>query len=240
MENLNERKPIDKDNDFIHDYNYNFSNGHVTVLFRKLEENLINLINQHECVLGCVAWLTNEAILQAMANCKAVCIIVQKEDFLRPDISSNKNWTKRLRNLYENLPEPIYKNDYNGIGGIINNLNVLNLSVNFEAVRCVGNHNSEKNPAFPRMHNKFLIFCDIKNVFDSNGDVVSKRIIPKKIWTGSFNLTYNSTFSLENAVVISSRKIANAYFNEWAFIVSLSEQLDWKKPWIQPQFAIGT
>jgi hypothetical protein len=68
-----------------------------------------------------------------------------------------------------------------------------------DAVRCVGNHNKDKKPAFPRMHNKFLVFA-------------KKGRGPYAVWTGSFNLTRNAGLSLENALYITQPKIINAYF----------------------------
>jgi phosphatidylserine/phosphatidylglycerophosphate/cardiolipin synthase-like enzyme len=66
------------------------------------------------------------------------------------------------------------------------------------------------------------------------------QIIPERVWTGSFNLTDNSANSLENAVVLESRSLAQAYFHEWAQVVAISEQLDWTSDWIEPEWRIGS
>lgn len=55
----------------------------VEVCFRDIEARLVNKINQYKCVVGCVAWLTNERILKALAKLNQVSIIVQKEDFFK-------------------------------------------------------------------------------------------------------------------------------------------------------------
>jgi hypothetical protein len=46
-------------------------------------------------VIGCIAWLTNTKIIQALRKVdQGVQIIVQKEDFLRPDsVTFNKKQT---------------------------------------------------------------------------------------------------------------------------------------------------
>jgi phosphatidylserine/phosphatidylglycerophosphate/cardiolipin synthase-like enzyme len=108
---------------------------------------------------------------------------------------------------------------------------------NLEAIRCVGNHNSAKKPAFPRMHHKFLVFCSASRSSNRRGQ---SQILPLRVWTGSFNLTENSTNSLENAVLVNSHLLAKAYFEEWQQIAALSEQLDWTSDWMTPEWRIGT
>lgn len=91
------------------------------------------------------------------------------------------------------------------------------------------------------MHNKFLVFgnrrpddvCPI-------GSVARGEIHETKVRTGSMNLSWNATRSLENAVIIESNKIASAYMNEFALLLGISEPLDWRSEWIQPEYRIGT
>ena len=77
----------------------------VQVVFKNLEHVLIELISQHEAAVGCVAWLTHLDILDALARLKSVSIVVQKEDFLRPDMGSRSDWKNLLRQKYAALPE---------------------------------------------------------------------------------------------------------------------------------------
>ena len=82
------------------------------------------------------------------------------------------------------------------------------------------------------MHNKFLVFCTFEY------EPFAYR--PYAVWTGSFNLTFNASMSLENVVVIQSPVLAGAYLNEWAQILALSEPLDWEQEWVAPTWRIGT
>jgi hypothetical protein len=110
-------------------------------------------------------------------------------------------------------------------------MNVATVPHDYEcAIRCCGNYNKDKNPTCPRMHNKFLVFCKIKN----------NVLEPYAVWTGSLNLTYNSTNSLENGLYITEKDIIKAYTNEWANIMAISEKLDWTLEWCEPEFRIGT
>ncbi len=207
----------------------------IDVIFKNVEGRLIDEIKKFEkgFVFGCVAWLTSEPILNALSKCDNVQILVQKEDFLRPDIGYNAGgkWKSDLRKLYDNLKctkdrflfkEPI------GMLSFASDPVV-------EPVRCVGNNNSDKVYAFPRMHNKFLVFCNI----DDHG-----MYYPVSLWTGSFNLTKNATYSFENALYLTDKSgknnIINAYLNEHHQIFALSEKLDWENEWSEPEYRIGT
>ena len=227
----------------------------VSVYFRNIEDELIQKINQYPVVIGCVAWLTNKKILEALSLKQFVSIVIQKEDFLRPDTGV---WSgKKLRSLYEKLPPGVSYNCSNlsWSGNILDCLN-YNYAWQSEPIRWVGNFNTDKKPAFPRMHNKFLVFCDIEvntctyQDLDENGNPFQFQeddgfiVIPKAVWTGSFNLTDNATKSLENAVYLTDCDIVHAYYDEWEYIFALSESIAseaWDKKWNPPTFfRLGT
>lgn len=227
--NLNEITPIYDDNfrDIVIKDN-SLITDNINVYFRNLDKILIHHIEQSDAIFGCVAWLTHPDILNALSK-KQTSIIVQKEDFLRPDgdITSFKTY---LRNMYNNLKCDLYRFE---IDNMIHYLSQNSCNISIDPIRCVGNHNSNKTPTFPRMHNKFIVFCKI-----INSD--KKLIKPYSVWTGSFNFTKNSNNSFENAVYIKNEDVVKRYYNEYGQIFSLSEQLDWEREWISPEFRIGT
>jgi hypothetical protein len=211
--------------------------GAVNVYFRNLQEHLIQHIREARMVVGCVAWLTNAHILKALSEvAHGVAIVVQKEDFLRPDLGADASWKRKMRAMYgalkADLPAPI------AWPGLIGNLSLLG-GPDIDPVRCVGNHNQDRRLAFPRMHNKFLVFCrpeffperDAPPVFDPK---------PYAVWTGSFNLTHNAALSLENALFITDPNIVEAYYREWEQIQAISEGLNWDNDWAEPEHRIGT
>lgn len=105
MENLNELH-VDNDGSYPDHFEDNFvhvSNATVSIFFRKQKEKLIQKINEYNCIIGCVAWLTDFDILSTLAKVSTVAIVVQKEDFLRPDIDSGNNWKLKLRQHYDAL-----------------------------------------------------------------------------------------------------------------------------------------
>ena len=172
---------------------------------------------------------------------KGVAIVVQKEDFLRPDLGADDKWKCRLRTSYDALKT--ISNDRLEWGGRL----VANLSVcgdgTIQPVRCVGNHNRDKRMAFPRMHNKFLVFCRPEDYSPKEREERGWRTFdpkPYAVWTGSFNFSKNAGMSLENALFLTDAKLVQAYFDEWEQIVTISEPLDWETDWAAPEWRIGT
>jgi hypothetical protein len=226
------------------------------VYFKNIEKHLIDHIQDSEVVVGCVAWLTNEQILKALAQKRGVSLIVQKEDFLRPDITSENNWPSRLRQWYNSLPKTLDRRDF--YTTVLGGMDDRKIDQLIDPVRCVGNYNASRQSAFPRSHHKFVLFCkyimncdckscqEYKNAYLSEdypvyGDKKRKdHIRPYAVWTGSFNFTKSAALSFENAVVLQDAKIVEAYFQEYSQIAALSEPLDWTATWIAPQWTFQT
>lgn len=225
----------------------------VTAVFRDLKDHLIDEIDKHDVVVGCVAWLTEPDILDALAKKEYVSIVVQKEDFLRPDKALTDNWKSMLRAQYESIgrSNKLSRFDFS----FLRNFSYCGDMSTISGVRCVGNHNKTRKPAFPRMHNKFVVMGYLGDVgglgsttefFDNvvdymrGGAVVGGSVMPWTVWTGSFNFTANGADSLENAIIIRAPEIATAYMNEWEQIAAMSEPLDWESEWIEPEWRIGS
>ena len=205
------------------------------VVFRRHRARLLTLIAEYPYVIGGVAWLTDMRVLDALATRKGVNILVQKEDFLRPDLDGAADFAVTLRRAYGRL-ETIERHYAPGIAPELSYC-----SGSGEAIRCVGNYNADKHPAWPRMHNKFLVFCAEDHVestsqeYDNSHDVLR----PECVWTGSYNITFNAQKSFENAVILRDPDIADAYAREWAQILALSEPLDWTERWSAPEYRFG-
>jgi hypothetical protein len=206
----------------------------VTAHFGDLTTRAAQFIRESEALVGCVAWLTDFNLLDALVG-RPVALIVQKEDFLRPDGSEDGNaWKRTLRRKYAALsggferhdfPVPLSSASYAG-------------DATLDPIRCVGNHNSARSPAMPRMHHKFLVRLE-PFVEDAHG-YYATRYRPVAVWTGSFNFSRNAGLSFENATVIESTEIAGAYLDEFSRIATLSEPLDWESDWVYPEWRIGT
>lgn len=209
----------------------------IQVYFRDLETHLISHINQADAIFGCIAWLTSGAILDALARKTVVSIVVQKEDFLRPDLDSREDWKNWLRTKYKSLRCDI---DRYSFDNVISNLSICS-DPSLDPIRCVGNYNRDKVPAFPRMHNKFMIFAKLSTPPDVDETYLgATKINPYAVWTGSFNLTKNAGKSLENALFITESEVVQAYYLEFGQIVAISESLNWEVDWVEPEWRVGT
>lgn len=232
----NDSGPGNSGKQSLFDYSIDNINANVSIIFRNHKQILLQKISQYNCVLGCIAWLTDFEIIKALSKVKYVCIIIQKEDFLRPDLNASKSWKNELRTAYNALPIFIRYN----FRGLIASLSYC--SGENDAIRCIGNYNRDKKPAFPRMHNKFLVFSNYiegKQV-DVDDSYIAPIIDHQEVWTGSYNLTKNAEKSLENVILIKSSTIAEAYYHEFSQILALSEPLDWETDWSAPEFRIGS
>ena len=197
---------------------------------KDIKKELINKINIHDGpIVGNIAWLTDYDILEALSK-KTVQIIIQKEDFLRPDSINDNKFIKSIKKLY---------NKFSGF----DNMNLFDYHISvcghveIPGVTCLGNLNSEKNPAHPRAHNKFLVFCDYSEPDENN----NSHIVPKSVWTGSFNFTNNSGNSLENSIYFSGRNdIIKKYYEYYLHMLMCSEPLDFSWEWDSTTLRIGT
>jgi phosphatidylserine/phosphatidylglycerophosphate/cardiolipin synthase-like enzyme len=204
----------------------------VTCHFRNVRDALVGYINRYDYMVGCVAWLTDPVILRALATRCGVSIIVQKEDFLRPDCDERLD----TRRLYGSIRSGF---DRYEIPGILASMSFA-ADTELDAIRCVGNHNSNKSPAHPRAHHKFLVFGRMSTPGKGDEDSCHVRFVPEAVWTGSFNFSVNAGRSLENAVLIEDPAIAQAYANEFSQVAALSEPLNWEDPWCSPEWRCGT
>ncbi|RLA54111.1 MAG: hypothetical protein DRQ65_05575 [Gammaproteobacteria bacterium] len=198
--------------------------GNTQVIFSDHEKHMVARIRQADAVFGCMAWLTNYAILDALAGLEAVQIVVQKEDFLRPD---GPGWRKtKLLRAYKALDKNLMRFNIPWDVGSCDQCG----DPSIEGVRCMGVHNSGRKSASPRMHHKFLVFCHLADGYPE----------PYAVWTGSFNATWNGTRCRENSMYIESEPIASAYAQEYGTVAALSEPLDWQYAWVAPEWRIGS
>jgi len=212
---------------------YGYRSDLVDVHFKNIKRELIRFITNAEHILGCVAWLTDPDILDALSSVSC-SIFVQKEDFLRPDVGSDTGFKKGLRAAYARLSNKHLVRFM--APGVLSGMSYCG-DPEIDAVRVVGNHNRSKHPAFPRMHNKFLVACRIEAGQKFNGESALKAYAA---WTGSFNFTKNAGMSFENAVVLRNPEIAAQFANEWSQIGAFSEPLNWNSDWCAPEWRIGS
>ena len=232
------RIPIPSDlRDQEQDDNGISAQAQTTVIFRDHTQELIKVLKRAfrdgACCFGAVAWLTDPDVLREMARVPTA-MLVQKEDFLRPDSDGpQEEFTRKLREAYDSITTPTEMR-YN-LPGLAGGLSVCSGPA-FQPVRCVGERpvHGQDNP---RMHNKFLVFARCSRKFLDGSKTAWK---PYLVWTGSANLTAATDDSWENSLLIENREIAQAYLNEWIQLFALSEPLDWDSQYVNPEWRVGT
>jgi hypothetical protein len=206
--------------------------------FKNLDAHLIGHILKAPAVVGCVAWLAHEKILEALSNCVAVSLVVQKEEYLRPDYAVTAHYLRERHKAYSKLKGRFWR--YDKTIGYPYLKALYRRDASIEAVRCTGYGPDPTGKTHPNMHHKFLVFCRYatEETMGFGGDPYEAvdGIAPYAVWTGSFNFTYNGTMSFENAIYLTDPEIVNAYFLEWSQIAVLSEPLKWQNETIDPEW----
>jgi hypothetical protein len=205
---------------------WNLGLGDATVHFRDLKQKLIRYIGAADYVFGCVAWLTDLEILAALRGKRGVSLVIQKEDFLRPD-GNSKNFRRDVYDAYTSLPTV---ERYQFRLGVANELST-SLDPRVQGVRVVGFPRS--GDYGPRMHHKFCVFA-------KHNEELETWHAPHAVWTGSFNWTQSASNSLENAVYIDEPKAAKGFYLEFQQVLALSEPPDWTAAYVAPEWRIGT
>ena len=198
----------------------------IEVYFKNIENHIIQKIKKYNNVVGCVAWLTNSNILNELSKKKSVIIIIQEEDFLRPDTyfdGQKEKWKNKIHELYSKIEK--LDDIYLGCIGI-NTRGLIE-----SGIRRVGLINKDNSPAFPRMHNKFIICFDEPFTEYFTPDYEDRQKIYGEVLTGSYNYTENSNNSLENVVCIKEQSITASYFLQFCEICMMSIPLDWDLEW---------
>ena len=80
-------------------YDHSIASENVEVFFRDLKDHLLEQIASADMVIGAVAWITDLDIIAALAQ-KETLLVVQKEDFLRPDLKSRLTLSDKARLYY--------------------------------------------------------------------------------------------------------------------------------------------
>lgn len=174
----------------------------------RLEAQLIDHIERFAnkmIVVGCIAWLSNPYIIQALRqNASAVLLLVNDENYA--------TWGNgKTHELYAALPR-ITEAPARLFAHLENTPMHGVHEVNYAPVRCI------RGTGDALMHSKYLVFFAPKNANDS-------RPIPASVWTGSMNYTLKAKRNQENAVFIEDERLARFYFDDFVNSWMQSESL---------------
>ncbi|GAB2732167.1 phospholipase D-like domain-containing protein [Nocardioides pakistanensis] len=190
--------------------------GIATAHFGELRQPLLRFINGSDIIVGCVAWVTERTILEALAK-RPVCLVVQKENWWKKADVRGQALARRYAALRGGLPAVMLPEPLSDLGDL-----------NLAPISCVGYGAGAHHQ--PLMHHKFVVRCS----------VIDGVLVPLAVWTGSFNFSGNANDSFENAVEIHDPSIAEAYLAEFALVASVAEPMNWRLARPTPKGAVAT
>ena len=240
--------PINDDGTQISQEDFSTESGTVTVIFRNHLENLAELIQRAAAMnlacVGAIAWLTDPHILYQLTKLRTH-IIVQKEDFLRPDVDQDNPYREMLlRADYDDIKGLETRYD---LPGIYSSLSFAT-DPTLEGVRCLGNR-PEPGVASPNAQQVFRVLqhrYDLSSRLHFKG---TRRTLPECPPTPMaapvrvdrlVQRHHKWPQLMGNSLIIQDVTIAQAYLDEWCQLLALSEKLDWEDPYVTPQWRIGT
>jgi len=205
-------------------------------------------------IFGCVAWLNDHDILNALAECSNVQILIQKDHKIkiqRYDLGAEFGDTnKPVQMLYKKLRFS------NSRFRCHHDMSFLNMNSNgiIDPIRTVGVEKIEQKSwqkyknSKPLMHHKFLVFCkknEKRRTYGGDTATENDLYIAVGLWNGSFNFTKNASKSFENATYFQkndgSSEMINGCLKTHHDLFTISESLAWGEEYgVHPDYKIGS
>lgn len=185
------------------------NNAEIEVHFRDLEDVLLLELSKADIVLGCVAWITSDVILEELSR-KTTCLIL---DHKVPKMPQHRKEAYGVLQFQDKTP--IYEMLKNGHG--YSEYFCYSTKEGHPLTHTMyGDWNFESGlyrvdgGKFRYMHHKFLIMIETQGIC-----TCGKRLYKPTVWTGSFNLTKNAKTGLENATIIRDPAVCAAFLCEF-------------------------
>lgn len=85
-----------------------------------------------------------------------------------------------------------------------------------DAIRCVGNYNVDKKIAWPRMHNKFLIFCKLIRNKKDESDILEPYAVCRAVsFAAQLQMVTSTSILLRSSLLFASQKVVNLHRMDW-------------------------
>lgn len=208
-----------------------FTGQTVTVHLEHLEERLVEWLSCQVAVVGCVAWLTSERVLEALNSLPVCQVVMQKEDWMRPDFRG-AHPARSSPHLYQaNAGFDRHSLDLTSTLSYLGDPSV-------QRFRCIGQSVDREGRAV--MHHKFLVGCASTIEPGESPDEVERLLLEgRSVWVGSFNMTRDAAGNLDSALVLGPEP-AGLYFREWVDVFARSEELNFEHEYAVPEWRVGS
>lgn len=207
---------VESDKLLINRWNSTYRFKHVdalTVFFCDFRKEFLDILyklskdgKRKLTVVGCVAWLSDPAIVEGLVRfCGNVFILVNNENF-----SVWGNGKTHL--LYDQFPWCLQSMSelFSHLDDVYKPLTACG---SFAPVRCIQNDGTGHH----LMHNKYVVFL--------LEDEKTKSLQCDSVWLGSVNFTKNSSNNLETATYIEDSRVATAVFHDFSNLFVISTPL---------------
>lgn len=202
-------------------------NGQIEAVFRDVRKRLLEFAKGFDAIVGCMAFLTDQDFIEQLSG-KMISLVTldlpEQQKLFINDVRIEECQKFELNTDVLLIPA-LYEDGFEGT---------------------IGHHPLEYGPGWQfeplyyfakdhmgaMLHHKFLVFLRKRLiVLDSDEsyevhpwDQRTIYLDTVAVWTGSYNLTKNASYSLENGVIIHSPKIAREYFREFFQVVRLLDR----------------
>jgi hypothetical protein len=172
-------------------------------IFGDKRSALLAWIEGQECIVGCVAWLSDPQILMALNRTELSEVVMQREAHLSRYGAMMPEHPSSIAALYQAT------HDYapHTHGG---------LRVRY---RLIGSSNHGKRPV---MHHKFLVGCRLVLCRRPEGQAL--KIVPFSVWYGSWNMTRNAQND-DSALILHDMTVSQLFYKEWRRLWADSEPI---------------
>jgi hypothetical protein len=196
----------------LKDYSVSSKDREIKVYFRNIEKHLIKHIMEADVVVGCVAWLTNQKILEALNTRLGVALVINKKDKNKTYKDENlRKFHENLRKFYDELPR--IRSDVFQTTTLMDCFQTEYI----EPIRCVGVRSKSKGEIIPLMHNKFIVLCKVTREDMGYG---GKRTVEYFLENGSWK-----------SRVINYESSEDFYRYNFAYNSDLLMSIDYIKPY---------
>jgi hypothetical protein len=174
-------------------------------IFGDKRSALLAWIEAQECIVGCVAWLSDPQILMALNRTNLSEVVMQRESYLHRYGTMAPGSQTSIAALYQathsyapHTYEPGPRVRY----------------------RLIGSANHGKRPV---MHHKFLVGCRLVLCTYPHGGPALK-LVPLSVWYGSWNMTRNAQND-DSALILYGLTVSQPFYQEWHRLWSESEPI---------------
>ncbi|MPZ26515.1 MAG: hypothetical protein GEV12_08665 [Micromonosporaceae bacterium] len=156
-------------------------------------------LDPRAAAIGCVPWLTDAAVVDALLQLDQCCIVVDKQQPEYPAVRRLAAEGRPLSSAYLEGFEELAPSDENGNPVVIHPGSRFPMAVDLGPVRVAGWQRAPDGSKRPMLHAKMLVL-GVTTYYEDDDEMFAGDILkfhPKLTWMGSANWSYNTRNHIE-------------------------------------------